>query len=94
MEIKIKNQCCSCRKEFQNSEKRYNEKGNYCDSCCFKIDKMMTWRTLRHKQNRSFKQEAKFLELTDEILKKWGIVMEENDNKFQGFKKAMKALTI
>jgi len=82
----IKSECASCGKKFANNEENYQIRGNYCSSCCSRIDEMMEWRRLRHKETRTIKQEKKFLELTYRLLKYWGIIMEENDRKFQGFK--------
>ena len=82
---RIKNECASCGKEFNNSPKYYLERGNYCPNCCEKIEKKQQWRKLRTKQSRNRKQEKKFQELTEILLRKWGLDMEEDNKKFQGF---------
>ena len=116
----IKNECASCGKEFQNNEKKFKERGNFCLDCSGKCEKKLQWRKVKDSkdhweeiltktkmaggkitirkgkykkiittakaQEEIQEKEEKLQRLTEEIIKKWGIDMEEDNKKFQGFK--------
>ena len=91
-QIKIKNQCASCRGEFQNPERHHAQFGNYCNDCNAKIENMAKWRRLKHRGKLSAKDRRKLSGVGRAILKRWGIDMIENDLSFQGFRKNLKGI--
>ena len=86
MAIVIKNQCCSCGKEFKNSFEYYKENGNYCPKCCEKINLKMKWKRLKRKAYLRNREEKKFNELTKKLKRKWKIDMEIEMANFKKWK--------
>ena len=84
MSIVVKNICASCGKDFENSRQRYFTKGNYCEKCCGKISCLSKWRRLRY-NDRSTKEEKKFLDLTRYLKTVYSVDLEENEKRFNKF---------
>jgi DNA-directed RNA polymerase subunit RPC12/RpoP len=71
----IKNKCSSCGREFKNSKRNNDLRGNCCISCGTKVTFMDWWRNLNRSKKRSAYGEAKMKKLYDIILQRWGIDM-------------------
>jgi DNA-directed RNA polymerase subunit RPC12/RpoP len=77
---KVKNQCASCGKDFVNSFVHYEEKGNYCNDCCSKVDHMMQWRSLKHSTIKISKKQRETMtedQIEEMIHEKTNILKED-----------------
>lgn len=78
---KITGKCASCGSKYLYTAAYRELRGNFCQECCSKIEKIHRLRTLLNRRKQTLKDMEEMDRIREYLMKKWMIQLEEYDKE-------------